>query len=76
VEAHAFNLSTQEAEAGGFLSLRPAWSTEQVLEQPGLHREALSQLPQTLKTERKKEKEKKIYPPDWHVGKPVLHFLN
>jgi hypothetical protein len=26
--AHAFNLSTWEAEAGGFLSLRPAWSTE------------------------------------------------
>jgi hypothetical protein len=26
--AHAFNLSTREAEAGGFLSSRPAWSTE------------------------------------------------
>jgi hypothetical protein len=26
--AHAFNPSTQEAEAGGFLSSRPAWSTE------------------------------------------------
>jgi hypothetical protein len=25
---HAFNPSTQEAEAGGFLSSRPAWSTE------------------------------------------------
>jgi hypothetical protein len=25
---HAFNLSTWEAEAGGFLSLRSAWSTE------------------------------------------------
>ena len=25
---YAFNLSTWEAEAGGFLSLRPAWSTE------------------------------------------------
>jgi hypothetical protein len=24
----AFNPSTQEAEAGGFLSSRPAWSTE------------------------------------------------
>jgi hypothetical protein len=24
----AFNPSTREAEAGGFLSLRPAWSTE------------------------------------------------
>jgi hypothetical protein len=28
VVAHAFNPSTQEAEAGGFLSSRPAWSTE------------------------------------------------
>jgi hypothetical protein len=26
--AHAFNPSTREAEAAGFLSLRPAWSTE------------------------------------------------
>jgi hypothetical protein len=26
--AHAFDPSTWEAEAGGFLSLRPAWSTE------------------------------------------------
>jgi hypothetical protein len=25
---HAFNPSTQEVEAGGFLSSRPAWSTE------------------------------------------------
>jgi hypothetical protein len=28
VVVHAFNPSTQEAEAGGFLSSRPAWSTE------------------------------------------------
>jgi hypothetical protein len=42
VVAHAFNPSTWEAEAGGFLSLRPAWSTEQVPGQPGLHRETLS----------------------------------
>jgi hypothetical protein len=26
--AHAFNPSTWEAEAGRFLSLKPAWSTE------------------------------------------------
>jgi hypothetical protein len=42
VVAHTFNSSTWEAEAGGFLSLRPAWSTEWVLGQPGLHRETLS----------------------------------
>jgi hypothetical protein len=28
VVVHVFNPSTREAEAGGFLSLRPAWSTE------------------------------------------------
>ena len=26
--AHAFSPSTREGEAGGFLSLRPAWSTK------------------------------------------------
>jgi hypothetical protein len=39
---HTFNPSTWEAEAGGFLSLRPAWSTERVSGQPGLYREILS----------------------------------
>jgi hypothetical protein len=28
VVAHAFNPSTREAEAGEFLSSRPAWSTK------------------------------------------------
>jgi hypothetical protein len=28
VVAHAFNPSTREAEASGFLSSRPAWSTK------------------------------------------------
>jgi hypothetical protein len=51
VVAHAFNPSTREAEAGGFLSSRPAWSTEGVPGQPGLQRETLS---------RKTKKKKKI----------------
>jgi hypothetical protein len=55
VVAHAFNPSTREAEAGGFLSSRPAWSTEWVPGQPGLHRETLSQ-----KKNKKKKKKKKI----------------
>jgi hypothetical protein len=42
VVAHAFNPNTWEAEAGVFLSLRPAWSTKWVPGQPGLHRETLS----------------------------------
>jgi hypothetical protein len=40
--AHAFNPSTREGEAGGFLSSRPAWSTKWVPGQPGLYRETLS----------------------------------
>jgi hypothetical protein len=50
VVAHTFDSSTWEAEAGRFLSSRPAWSTEWVPGQPGLHRETLS---------RKKPKRKK-----------------
>jgi hypothetical protein len=42
VVAHAFNPCTQEAEVGGFLSSRPAWSTKWVPGQPGLYRETLS----------------------------------
>ena len=41
--AYTFNLSTPEAEASGSLSSRPAWSTERVPGQSGLHRETLSQ---------------------------------
>jgi hypothetical protein len=47
VVVHAFNPSTQEAEAGGFLSLRPAWSTEWAPGQPELCRDTLSQKKQT-----------------------------
>jgi hypothetical protein len=43
VVVHTSNPSTREAEAGGFLSSRPAWSTEWVSGQPGLYRETLSQ---------------------------------
>jgi hypothetical protein len=42
VVVQAFNPSTGEAEAGWFLSSRPAWSTKWVPGQPGLHRETLS----------------------------------
>jgi hypothetical protein len=54
VVAHVFNPSTWEAEAGGFLSSRTAWSTESVPEQPGIHRETLFR-----KTQKKKIKVKK-----------------
>ena len=42
VVAHDINPSTREAEAGRSLTLRLAWSIEQVLGQSGLHREALT----------------------------------
>jgi hypothetical protein len=48
VVVHAFNPSTREAEAGRFLSSRPAWSTKWV---PG--RKTLSQ-----KTQKKNKKQK------------------
>ena len=39
VVVQAFSPSTLQAEAGrSLVSSRPAWSTKQVLEQPGLHR--------------------------------------
>jgi DNA segregation ATPase FtsK/SpoIIIE-like protein len=60
VAAHPFNPSTREAEAGRFLSSRPAWSTERVLGQPGLYRETLSQKNKTKqnKTKQKNKKQK------------------
>jgi Tfp pilus assembly major pilin PilA len=58
VVVHAFNPSTWEAEAGGFLSSRPAWSTKWVPGQPGLHRETLS-WKATTTTTTKKNKTKK-----------------
>jgi hypothetical protein len=42
VLAYTFNPSTREAEAGRFLSSRPAWSTKRAPGQPGLYRETLS----------------------------------
>jgi hypothetical protein len=49
--AHASNPSTWEAEAGRFLSSRPAWSTKWVPGQPGLYRETLSRKKQKTKTD-------------------------
>ena len=50
VVAHTFNPSTGEAEAGGFLTSRPAWSTKWVpAGQPGLYRETLSRKSQKRK---------------------------
>jgi hypothetical protein len=58
VVAQAFNPSTWEAEANGFLSSRPAWSAEWVPGQPGLYRESLSQ-----KTKKKKKRRSRFFFP-------------
>jgi hypothetical protein len=58
--AHAFDPSTQEAEAGGFLSSRPAWSTKWVPGQPGLHRETLSGKTKQNKTKQTKQNRKVV----------------
>jgi hypothetical protein len=59
--AHVFNPSIQEAEAGGFLSSKPAWSTKWVPGQPGLYRETLSwkkKKPTNQPTKQNKTKQK------------------
>jgi hypothetical protein len=60
VVAHAFNSSTWEAKADGFLSSRPAWSREWVPGQPGLHRETLSQKKTKTKTKNKNKNTKGV----------------
>jgi hypothetical protein len=52
--AHAFNPSTWEAEAGVFLSSRPAWSTVSSRTTRATQRNPVSE-----KKEKKKEKERK-----------------
>ena len=59
VVVHAFNPSTQEAEAGRFLSSRPAWSTKWVPGQPELYRETLSRKNNNNNNKKKKKKPKK-----------------
>ena len=63
VVVYAFNPSTGKAKVARFLS--PAWSTEWIPGQPGLHRETLSRknknknkTKQTKKQKKGKEKER------------------
>jgi hypothetical protein len=53
VVAHAFNPSTWEAEAGGFLSSRPAWSTSEFQDSQGY-----SEKPCFGKNKKQKKKQK------------------
>jgi hypothetical protein len=59
VVAHAFNPSTREAEAGGFLSSRPAWSTEFQNSQGYTEKPCLKKKKKKKEREREREKERK-----------------
>jgi hypothetical protein len=66
VVAHTFNPSTWEAEAGRFLSLRPAWSTEFQDSQGSTEKPCLDPPPQKKpkkqKTKQNKTKQNKTKP--------------
>jgi hypothetical protein len=51
VVAHTFNPSTREAEAGGFLSSRPAWSKSEFQDSQGY-----TEKPRLEKNKQKKKK--------------------
>jgi hypothetical protein len=67
---HACNPSTTETEAGGSLSLRPAWSTLRVPEQPRLHQETPSW--GGKKTEKKRKKHRTQIPEHLMCGGGVV----
>ena len=56
--AHTFNPITLKAEAGRFLSSRPAWSTKGGPGQQGIYRETLEPNKQTNKQTKNKNKNK------------------
>jgi hypothetical protein len=62
VVVHAFNPSTWQAEAGGFLNSRPAWSTKLVPGEQEIYRETLS-----WKKKKEERKKKIILTTDYHT---------
>ena len=66
--AHAFNPSTWETEAGGFLSSRPAWSTKmssrtaRAIQKNPVSNKNKNKTKQKKTKQNKKEKEKKKIP--------------
>jgi hypothetical protein len=76
VVVHAFNLSTWEAEAGEFLSLRPVWSTEWVPGQPGLtQRNPVLEKKTKTKTKNKTKIPSPLMRWPWTSGPPALCLL-
>jgi hypothetical protein len=54
VVAHAFNPSTWEAEAGGFLSSRPAWSKSEFQDSQGYTEKPCLEKPNQTNLKKKK----------------------
>jgi hypothetical protein len=59
--AHSSNLSTQEAEAGVFLSSRPAWSTQSEFQDSQSYTEKPCLKKTKTKTKKKKKKKKESH---------------
>jgi hypothetical protein len=59
VVVHAFNPSTREAKAGGFLSLRPAWSTSEFQVSQGYTEKPCLEKTKQNKTKQNKTKQNK-----------------
>ena len=57
--AHTFNPITWKAEAGRFLSSRPAWSTKGGSGQPGIYRETLARKNKQTNKQTKNENKNK-----------------
>jgi hypothetical protein len=76
VVAHAFNPSTREAEAGGFLSSRPARSTKWVPGQSWLYRETLSRKTKIKKKKKKfKSQRKRSDALKWKLQMAMSHHI-
>jgi hypothetical protein len=62
VVAHAFNPSTWEAEAGRFLSLRPAWSKSEFQDSQSYTEKPCLETNKKQKQKQKKEKKENWCP--------------
>jgi hypothetical protein len=70
VVAHTFNPSTREAEAGGFLSSRPAWSTSKFQDSQGYTEKPCLEKQKTQNNNNNNDNNNKNY--SWDL--PYQHF--
>ena len=76
VVAHIFNLSAQEAETSGSLSLRSAWSTESQESQDYTGKPCCTGQFYVNLTQAEEALTEKMSPEDQATGKPTGHFPN